>query len=249
MFGKKFRMRRIENVVDEIEWLRDKYGANSFTFYDDTFTLEKDRAIKICEEIKRRKVGIPWNCQTRVDHVSKRLLAKMREANCEEVYFGVESGCQSILDSVGKETSIQENERAIKWAKDAGLVVIVSLVIGYPGETEETLQQTLNLVRRLKPDDAYLCVATPYPGTKFYQSIVDEGWELSTDWSLYDTTTPVFENPSISKERILEIRKKFVDDFYSLTYILRQMIKGHFYNRFLARIALNHLVWRIRSKL
>jgi anaerobic magnesium-protoporphyrin IX monomethyl ester cyclase len=249
MFGKKFRMRRIKNVVDEIEWLRDTYGADAFTFYDDAFTLDIERAIEICEEIKRRKIGLPWNCQTRVDHVSKKLLAKMRESNCELVYFGVESGCQKILDAVGKETSIKQNEKAIKWAKDAGLVVIISLMIGYPGETADTLEQTLDLVRRLKPDDAYLCVATPYPGTRFYRLIEENGWEMSHDWSLYDTTTPVFENPSISKEKILEMRKKFVDDFYSPFYILRQMVKGNFYNRFFARIALSHLVWRIRSSL
>jgi len=249
MFGKKFRMRRVKNVVDEIEWLRDTYGADAFTFYDDAFTLDIERAIEICDEIKRRKIGIPWSCQTRVDHVSKRILAKMREANCEIVYFGVESGSQEILDAVGKETSIQQNEKAIKWAKDAGLVVIISLVIGYPGETVDTLEQTLDLVRRLKPDDAYLCVATPYPGTDFYRFIEENGWELSPDWNLYDTTTPVFETPSISKDKILEMRKKFVDDFYSPFYILRQMVKGKFYNRFLARIALSHLVWRIRSRL
>jgi anaerobic magnesium-protoporphyrin IX monomethyl ester cyclase len=249
MFGKNFRIRRIKNVVDEIEWLRDTCGANAFTFYDDTFTLDMERAIKVCEEIKKRKIGLPWNCQTRVDQLSKKVLAKMREANCEAVYFGVESGCQSILEAVGKETSIKQNEQAIKWAKDEGLVVIISLVIGYPGETTDTLEQTLDLVRRLKPDDAYLCVATPYPGTDFYRFITEKGWEMSPDWSLYDTTTPVFENPSISKEKILEVRKKFIDDFYSPFYIFRHMVKGKFYNRLLARIALNHLIWRIKANL
>jgi anaerobic magnesium-protoporphyrin IX monomethyl ester cyclase len=164
------------------------------------------------------------------------------------VYMGVESGCQKILDAVGKQTSIQQNEKAIKWAKDAGMFVIISLVIGYPGETTDSLEQTFDLIRRLKPDEVHLCVAMPFPGTELYRFIKEKGWELSPDWSLYDTTTPVFESPSISKEKIWEMRTKFLNEFYSPSYILRQTFKGHFYNRLLARIALNHLIWRIRSR-
>jgi anaerobic magnesium-protoporphyrin IX monomethyl ester cyclase len=249
MFGKTYRMRSIRNVVDEIEGLRDTYGADAFSFYDDAFTYDMQRAIKICEEIKKRNIGLPWNCQSRVDNVSKEALTKMKESGCEMVYMGVESGCQKILDAVGKKTSIQQNEKAVKWAKDADMFVIISLVIGYPGETVDTLNQTFDLIRRLKPDEVHLCVAMPYPGTELYRFVKENGWEMSPDWSLYDTTMPVFENPSISKEKILEMREKFLDEFYSPSYILRQMVKGNFYNRLLARIALSHLVWRIRSRL
>ena len=249
MFGKTYRMRSVKNVVDEIEGLRDKYGADAFTFYDDAFTYDMQRALRICEEIKKRKIELPWNCQSRVDNVSKETLVKMREAGCEMVYMGVESGCQEILDAVGKNTSIQQNEKAIKWARDAGMFVIISLVIGYPGETTDTLEQTFDLVRRLKPDEVHLCVATPYPGTALYRLVQENGWEMSPDWSLYDTTNPVFENPTISKEKIREMRGKFLNEFYSPSYILRQWARGNFYNRLLARIALSHLVWRIRSRL
>jgi radical SAM superfamily enzyme YgiQ (UPF0313 family) len=249
MFGKTYRMRSVKSVVDEVEGLRDTYGADAFTFYDDAFTYDTERALRICEEIKKRRIELPWNCQSRVDNVSKEALIKMREAGCEMVYMGVESGCQEILDAVGKMTSIQQNEKAIRWAKEAGMFVIISLVIGYPGETTDTLEQTFDLIRRLKPDEVHLCVATPYPGTGLYRLIQENGWEMSPDWSLYDTTMPVFENPSISKEKIWEMRQKFLNEFYSPSYILRQMVKGNFYNRLLARIALSHLVWRIRSRL
>ena len=103
MFGKTYRMRSINSVVDEIEELKNKYGADAYTFYDDAFTYDIERAIKICEEIKKRKIGLPWNCQSRVDNVSKETLIKMREAGCEMVYMGVESGSQTILDAVGKQ--------------------------------------------------------------------------------------------------------------------------------------------------
>jgi radical SAM superfamily enzyme YgiQ (UPF0313 family) len=249
MFGKAFRARSIRNVVDELEWLRDEYSADAFTFYDDTFTLDLERALKICEEIKNREIGLPWNCQTRVDHVSEKVLAKMREAGCELVYFGVESGSQKILDAMKKGTTVEQNEKAIKLAKEAGLIVVISAIVGYPGETEETLKQTINFIKKTEPDDAFLCIATPYPGTELYNLVKENDWKMLPDWSLYDTTTPVFENPSISKGKIMEMREKFYNEFYSPIYILRHILKGKFYNRFFARIALSHLIWRIRSGL
>ena len=123
MFGKAFRARSPKSIVDELEWLRDVHGADAFSFYDDTFTLDKKRALKICEEIRNRKIGLPWDCQTRVSVVSKEILLKMREANCQQVFFGVESGCQKILDAVKKGTTVEQNEKAIRLAKDAGLFV------------------------------------------------------------------------------------------------------------------------------
>ena len=127
-------------------------------------------------------------------------------------------------------------------------LVIISLVIGYPGETPDSLEKTFDLIRRLKPDEVHLCVATPFPGTELYSVYTGKGMGTVPDWSLYDTTTPVFENPSISKEKIWEMRTKFLNEFYSPAYILRQTVKGKFYNRLLARIALNHLIWRIRTR-
>jgi len=247
IFGKAFRARSPKNVVDELEWLRDVHGADAFSFYDDTFTLDKTRALKICEEIKNRKIGIPWDCQTRVSTVSKELLSKMREANCQQVFFGVESGCQKILDAVNKGTTVEQNKAAIKMAKKAGLFVAVSVMVGYPGETREMLKQTIDLVRNTEPDDAYICVATPYPGTELRNLIEKTGWNISNDWKRYDTTAPVFDNPNLSTEDVTKIRSSFYDSFYSPKYVLRHLFKRNFYSQVMARTALNHLIWRIRK--
>lgn len=247
MFGKAYRSRSPKNVVDELEWLRDAYRAEAFTFYDDTLTFDKKRIYEICDEIRNRKIGLPWDCQTRVDQVSREILAKMREANCQQIFFGVESGCQQVLDAVNKKTSIEQNEKAIKLAKDAGLFVTISVIIGYPGETRSTLKQTLEFIRRVKPDDAYLCVATPFPGTELRMLVEKKGWKMSSDWNLYDTITPVFENPDLPSEEIRKIRREFYDSFYSPLYVFRQLLKRNFYSRMMARTALNHLFWRIKS--
>ena len=99
----------------------------------------------------------------------------MRDADCQLVSFGAESGCQKILDAVNKKTTIEQNEKAIKLAKDVGLSVAMSVVIGYPGETDETLKQTFSFIKRAKPDYVYLCLATPYPGTALRSTLEDLG--------------------------------------------------------------------------
>jgi radical SAM superfamily enzyme YgiQ (UPF0313 family) len=245
MVGKGFRARDPNRVVDELEWLRDEQGAGAFSFYDDAFTYDQQRAIKICEGIKKRNIGVPWDCQTRVDQISKEVLVKMKAADCQLVSFGAESGCQKILDAVSKRTTIELNEKAVKLAKDIGLSVAMSVIIGYPGETVDTLKQTFSFIRRTKPDYVYLCLATPYPGTALRKTLEDLEWPMSTDWSHYDMQTQVFENPLLPVD-LVETRRKFYNSFYSWSYMLRQYLKGTFYSKSMVRTALNDRVWRTR---
>jgi len=245
MVGKGFRARDPDRVVDELEWLKNTQGAGAFSFYDDAFTYDQQRAIKICEGIKKRKIGVPWDCQTRVDQISKEVLVKMKAADCQLVSFGAESGCQKILDAVNKRTTIELNEKAVKLAKDIGLSVAMSVIIGYPGETAESLKQTFSFIRRTKPDYVYLCLATPYPGTALRKTLEDLGWPMSTDWSRYDMQTQVFENPLLSVD-LVETRREFYNNFYSWSYILRQYLKGTFYSKSMVRTALNDRVWRTK---
>jgi anaerobic magnesium-protoporphyrin IX monomethyl ester cyclase len=247
ILGKQYRARSPKNIADELELLKNEYHADAFTFYDDTLTLDKQRIFEICDEIKTRKIAIPWDCQTRVDQVSKEILIKMKETNCQQVFFGVESGCQIILDSVNKRTTVEQNEKAIRMAKEAGLFVSISIIIGYPGETKDMLKQTLDFIRRAEPDDVYLCVATPYPGTELRRVVEQMGLKMSTDWSRYDTVTPVFENPNLPDTEVKELRKKFYDSLYSPKYVLRHMFQHNFYSRVMARTALNHILWRVKG--
>jgi radical SAM superfamily enzyme YgiQ (UPF0313 family) len=251
MFGATFRARSPRNVVDELEWLKNVYGASGVTFHDDTLTSDKKRIHDICDQIINRKLNLPWGCQSRVDHISKEILTKLRKAQCNEVSFGIESGCQKILDAVKKKTSVEQNEQAIRWAKEEGLFVAVTALIGYPGETIDSAKQTIDLLRRAEPDDAWLCVATPYPGTELYALLESMGWKMSADFDLYDTLHPVFENPLLPAEEIYKIRREFYNSLYSPRYVLRQIVrgylKGNYYSQIMARTALNHMLWRIKS--
>ena len=245
MAGKGFRPRSPKNVVDELEWLRDEHKPDAFTFHDETFTFDKKRVLAICEEIKNRNINVPWDCSTRSDQISTDVLAKMRAANCQLVSFGVESGSQKILNAMKKGTTVEQNERAIKWTKDAGISVTISVIIGYPGETKDTLQQTLDFIKRTEPDDVHMSLATPYPGIELYDIVKDMGLKVCEDWSRCDMQMQVFENPSLTVN-FREMRQKFYNHFYSPSYILRQWAKRDFYSRIMARAALNQLLWRIK---
>jgi len=246
MCGRKFRIRTPKNVVDELEWLRETHGADAFALYDDTFTFDKTRAHKICEEMKTRKVDVPWDCRTRVDKISQGLLAEMRSADCQLIHFGVESGSQKMLDAMKKGTTVEQNEKAISWAKDAGISVAISVVLGYPGETVDLLNQTFDFIRKTEPDYVYVCVAIPYPGTELQSLLKELGWKMSTEWNRYDEQTHVFSNPLLPSEKIVEARRAFYNHFLSPSYVLRQSLKGTFYSKIMARTAMNHFLWRTK---
>jgi len=246
MCGKRFRTRSPEKVVDELEWLRDTHGADVFAFYDDTFTFDVKRAYEICDEMKKRKFDLPWDCRTRVDRISPEILVKMRNANCQLIHFGVESGNQKMLEAMKKGTTVEQNAKGIKMAKDAGISVAISVVVGYPGETADMLIQTFDCIRKTAPDYIYVCQAIPYPGTELYDQLKELGWKISSDWSRFDEQSPVFENPLLSPQKIDEMRGNFYNSFFSPAYFLRKTLKRDFYSQIIARAALNHLLWRIR---
>ncbi len=244
--GKRFRTRSPKKVVDELEWLRDSHGADVFAFYDDTFTVDKKRVFEICEEMEKRSFNLPWDCRTRVDQISPEILAKMRNANCQLVHFGVESGSQKMLDAMKKGTTIEQNARGIKMAKEAGISVAISVIVGYPGETMDMVKQTLNFVRRTEPDYVYVCEAVPYPGTELYNLVEGLGWEMTSDWNQYHEQTLVFKNPTLSLDKIEKMKRKFYSQFFSPSYLLRKSLKRDFYSQTMARTALNNLLWRMK---
>jgi anaerobic magnesium-protoporphyrin IX monomethyl ester cyclase len=246
MCGKVFRARSPRKVADELEWLREKFGAGAFAFYDDTFTFDVKRAIAICDEMKNRKINLPWDCRTRVDRVSKELLAKLSSTNCQLIHFGVESGSQKMLNIMRKGTTVKQNANAIKLAKEAGIFVAISLVIGYPEETREMLQQTIDFIQKTKPDYVYMCEAVPYPGTELYYAIKQMGIELSKDWNLYHEDAQVFKNPLVTHEMLEETKKTIYDSLFSPIYYLQKRIGRNIYSKTMARMALNHLVWKYR---
>ena len=249
MFGRKYRMRSPKNVVDELEFLHNTYQADHFTFYDDAFTVNQHRVEELCYEIRKRKLKIKWDCESRVDMVTKELLLKMREAGCIAVWFGVESGSQRVIDAMSKGISIEQTRRTIGWAKEVGLMTVTSAILGFPGETKETALETTKLVESMSPDDVGYYIATPYPGTPMYDLVKEKGWLKIFDFDKYDTATPTFETPTLSMEELREIREEAFHRFYLRPmHILRIFSKGGMYGFSLTKTALAHFLRALKSK-
>jgi radical SAM superfamily enzyme YgiQ (UPF0313 family) len=214
MFGRRYRMRSPKNVVDELEYLHRNYYATQFTFYDDAFTVDQARTAEICDEIQRRGLKIKWDCETRVDMVSKELLVKMKQAGCISVWFGVESGSKKLLTSMGKGFNLDQTRRAFKWTKEAGLMTVAGVILGFPGETKESAWETIRFVKELNPNDVGFYIATPYPGTPLYEEVKANGSLKVTDFDKYDTATPTFEIPNMTMQELTEIREQAFQSFY-----------------------------------
>jgi radical SAM superfamily enzyme YgiQ (UPF0313 family) len=230
MFGRGYRMRSPKNVVEEMQLIHDKYDINQVTFYDDAFTVNRDRVLKICEELHARKLDMIWDCGTRVDMVDRELLKTMRDAGCIAVWLGVESGSEAILGVMNKKIKLDQTRLAYKTAHDVGLMTIANVVLGFPGETEQTARETIRFVKELNPDDVGFYVATPYPGTPMYDQVKKNGWLRVTDFDKYDTAGPTFETPSLSMEKLAEIRYKAYQQFYLRPgYVFKMMRKGGTY--------------------
>jgi anaerobic magnesium-protoporphyrin IX monomethyl ester cyclase len=250
MFGRRYRMRSPKSVVDELEFLHKTYGAYQFTFYDDAFTVDQQRVAEICEEIRNRKLKIKWDCETRVDMVTKELLRNMKEAGCIAVWFGVESGSQQVLDAMRKGFSTAQTVRAFKWAKEAGLMTVANVILGFPGETKETAWETIKFVESLNPNDVGYYVATPYPGTPLYDSVKENGQLRITDFDKYDTATPIFEIPTLGMQELRDIREKAFQRFYLRpTYFFTNLSKGRFWGFSIGRTVLAHFRRAVKSKL
>jgi len=230
MFGRGYRMRSPKNVVDEMEMIHNKYGIGQVTFYDDAFTVNRDRVLKICEELDTRKLDLTWDCGTRVDMVDRKLLKTMRDAGCIAVWLGVESGSEIILGAMNKSIKLNQTRLAYKTAHEVGLMTIANTVLGFPGETEQTARETINFVKELNPDDVGFYVATPYPGTPMYEQVKKNGWLRVTDFDKYDTAGPTFETPWLSMKRLAEIRYKAYQEFYLRPgYVIKMMRRGGTY--------------------
>jgi len=250
MFGRRYRTRSPKSVVDELEFLQKNYGAEQFTFYDDTFTVNQTRTAEICDEIIARKLKIEWDCETRVDMVTKELLQKMKDAGCFAVWYGLESGSQRLLDAMGKGISLTQVMRAFKWTKEVGLMAVVGAILGLPNETKETVWETIKFVERLNPDDVGYYIATPYPGTPMYDSVKEKGWLKVTDFDKYDTATPIFEIPTMTMQELREIREEAFHRFYLRPqYFFGMLTKGRFWSLSIGRTVLAHFLRAVKAKL
>jgi anaerobic magnesium-protoporphyrin IX monomethyl ester cyclase len=232
MFGRGYRVRNPKKVVDEMEMLHNKYGESQFTFYDDAFTVNRANTMKLCQDLKDRKLNVQWDCETRVDAVDQELLQTMADNGCITIWFGVESGSEKVLGEMHKKINRDQIRNAFNMAQKTGMMTVASAIIGFPGETEETAWETIKFINSLNVDDIGFYVATPYPGTPMYEQVIKNGWLRVTDFNKYDTATPTFETPWMSMQKIHDIRYKAFQKFYLRpSYVFRMIRRGGTYGK------------------
>src|SRR3989344_6087684 len=144
VFGNRFRSQSPERVIKEIEFLVEKYGVKEIKFYDDTFTMDMERVSKICDLIIEKGIKITWSCSTRVDRVNKELLMKMKKAGCWQIDYGLESGDQRMLNIMKKGITLEQSRNAAKWTKEPGIRLRAFIILGMPGETNESIRNTID---------------------------------------------------------------------------------------------------------
>jgi len=166
------RMRSASNITDEIEILYKEHGVTDIAFWDDTFTLSKDRAMKFCREMIERNIKVDWAVNARVDSIDRELLEEMKKAGCWRVLYGIESGVQKNLDTLRKGTTIQQIRRAVELTSDVGIEAYGTFMFGIPGETFEEGLQTIEFACSIPLDYAVFVNLTPLPGTEVYEKLL-----------------------------------------------------------------------------
>ncbi len=203
VFGARYRYFSEDYIFELISHLCRKYSIQHLVFADDQFAASKARLIRLCEKMAAGNLKIRWNCDVRVDSVDPELLKLMKRAGCWMISFGIESGSQKMLDDLHKGFDLEQAERAVRWTKEAGLRAKGLFMIGYPGETEETLHQTLSLLLRLPLDEMNLSILTPYPGTEIYRQAKSSD-EFLEDWSRMNAMNCLLLPPALSSAGAVE---------------------------------------------
>jgi anaerobic magnesium-protoporphyrin IX monomethyl ester cyclase len=189
LFGKKFRFRSADSVVDEMILIHRRYGTRHFYFVDDAMTMDRQRVEKICRRMIDERLGFTWNMMTRIDSVDERLLDWAARAGCKQIDFGVESGNPRTLKRIHKPHTVDMVRRVIPMTHRHGIRPVVFFILGFPWEDAKDVDLTLDLMHELSPcvtfQPAIASILIPFPGTEIYDLYKDEfklaQWWLSDD--------------------------------------------------------------------
>jgi anaerobic magnesium-protoporphyrin IX monomethyl ester cyclase len=240
IFGNAFRQRSAENILAEVDEVVNRYGAREIRFFDDLFTLDKERTYQVCLGMRKRK--IPWTCLTAVNAVTKDLLGEMKNSGCWQVLYGLESGSERMLGLLKKGNTIQQNSRAVGLAQEAGLSVRADFIVGTPGETKDSMRETLKFALDMDLDYAHFNKFVPFPGTELYSKLVSQGHKFDfKKCSIIDHSALVYVPEGISRQEYRE----FLDSSFRKFYLRPKYI----FKRLLSINSMDELIGQIRGLL
>lgn len=233
IFGDRFRVRKPACIVDEVVYLKESFKIEEFAIIDDSFTSNPQRAIEVCELLLERNIGLPWSLPAgiRVPTVSEELVEKLKLAGCYRVGLGVESGNQTIINSIKKGITLDQVRRAVRLLRAAGIESVAYFMIGNLEETEGTIDNTIAFAVGLDPDYAQFTKATPYPGTAMYKELKLKNRIITDNWDDFDSflkSRPVFVHKNLSSERIDDkLREAYKKFYYRPRQIFRHLTAVH----------------------
>jgi len=187
IYGHKWRAASAERVVAEMEHLVKEHGVREIRIDDDIFELDRARLMRICELLIEKDLDVTWAPQCRPDRMDLELLKTMKKAGCSRILYGCESASQEILDKMRKNAKVEDVANATKWTKEAGIDVHNCFIIGFPWDTPETVEKTIEYAYSLNAEFCQFGIATPLPGTRLMEIVEEEGSLVSgDDWSQHD---------------------------------------------------------------
>lgn len=186
VYGESYRRRAPRRVVDELVMLRERYAPDTIWFVDDVFTINPRWMEEFTREVTSRNAVIPYECITRADRLNERMVQALKESGCYRVWIGAESGSQKILNAMDRRVTVEQVQTMIQLCKKHGIETGTFIMLGYPGETEEDILQTIEHLKRSDPDQFTMTVAYPITGTPFFEEVQETivtmpEWESSTD--------------------------------------------------------------------
>jgi radical SAM superfamily enzyme YgiQ (UPF0313 family) len=219
VFGKTFRYNSAEYLYEHLRHLRERFGIRHINFYDDQFTFNRQRVADFCRMMIDRPLGMTWNCAVRAEHVDAELLRMMKAAGCWMVSLGIETGDPALLSRHRQRPDLDRLAETIHLVSKARIRVKGLLMLGLPGETEESVQASMRYVFSLPVDDMNVSKFTPFPGSPVYETVREHG-TFEEDWEKMDCMHFQFVPTGFTKERLEELHQGFYKAHYTRPRIL-----------------------------
>ena len=202
-------------MIAEIVEMKRTLGIRNVVFMTDSLTLDKRWVNRFLDGVLEEGLQFRWICNSRVDAVDLEMLKKMKRAGCLLVSYGLESGNQAILDAAKKRIKLEDSRNAIRLTRKAGLLSMAYFIIGLPGETAETIEESIRFARELEPDYVNFHVATPFPGTELYDIAHKNGWLATDDWNQYEEEgSAVLRTEALTAQDLVSAQRRAMRKFY-----------------------------------
>jgi anaerobic magnesium-protoporphyrin IX monomethyl ester cyclase len=215
VFGKQVRLHSAEYVVRHIEFLYHTYGVRGIGIMDDTFTINRQRVLDICRMLQAKQLDLIWFCFSSVNTIDQEMLTAMAQAGCVKISYGVESGNREIQKKIRKNLDFEKVANVFNWTRAAKIESLAFFMIGNPGETRQSIQESKQLAKRINPDFINVAILCPLPGSEIYEEFKHQ---LPTDWSRFQITPfhalPVLQLGELTSDEMRREMKRFYRDFF-----------------------------------